>query len=355
MASRKSYHHTEVFQQNAILVLSHGTIGGQMTTTMGRETLGGKPSMISTPWGSMPVIDAHTHFFSQRFFQTFARQAQQNPVVEAPLTAMAQRLGVEIPPEDAVQLGQRWVGEMEKYGIERLVMFTSVPGDHEAVATAARAFPERISGYIMLDPTQSNAVDMLIQGVQRLGLRGITLFPAMHHFHAYDERLYPLYQAAAELTIPVFMHFGVLKVSIRDKLGLPNIFDLRFADPIDLHRVAIEFPHTSFIIPHFGCGYFREVLMLGAQAPNIYVDTSSSNTWLTYMPSRLDLKTVFDKTLQVFGPNRILFGTDSNVFPRGWRQDIFQQQVSILRELSTAREVVESILGGNITRLLGLS
>jgi predicted TIM-barrel fold metal-dependent hydrolase len=43
------------------------------------------------------------------------------------------------------------------------------------------------------------------------------------------------------------------------------------------------------------------------------------------------------------------------VFPRGWRQDIFQQQVEILRELHTTRESVELILGGNIARLLGLS
>ena len=311
--------------------------------------------MISTPWGNIRLIDAHTHFFSHQFFQTFARLARQNLLTEAPLTAVAQRLGVEIPPEDATHLGQRWVGEMDKYGIERLVMFTSVPGDHDAVAAAAHAFPERITGYIMLDPTQPNAVDLLRQGVQRQGLKGVTLFPAMHNFYAYDERLYPLYQAAAELGIPVFMHFGVLKVSIRDKLGLPNVFDLRYADPIDLHQAAIDFPSVNFIIPHFGCGYFREVLMLGAQAPNVYVDTSSSNTWLTYMPSHLDLKTVFDKTLQVFGPHRILFGTDSNVFPRGWRQDIFQQQVEILRELNTTRESVELILGGNIVRLLGLS
>jgi uncharacterized protein len=311
--------------------------------------------MISTPWGNIRLIDAHTHFFSHQFFQTFARLARQSLPADAPLTAVAQRLGVEIPPEDATHLGQRWVGEMEKYGIDRLVMFTSVPGDHDSVATAAQAFPERIIGYIMLDPTQADAVDVLRQGVQRQGLKGVTLFPAMHHFHAYDERIYPLYQAATELGVPVFMHFGVLKVTIRDKLGLPNVFDLRYAYPIDLHKPAIDFPSVNFIIPHFGCGYFREVLMLGALAPNVYVDTSSSNTWLTYMPSHLDLKTVFDKTLQVFGPHRTLFGTDSNVFPRGWRQDIFQQQVEILRELNTARESVELILGGNIARLLRLS
>jgi uncharacterized protein len=311
--------------------------------------------MISTPWGNVRLIDAHTHFFSQQFFQAFARLAQQNLPADAPLAAMAQQLGVEIPPEDATQLAQRWVREMDRYGIDRLVMFTSVPGDHASVATAVRAFPERIVGYIMLDPAQSTAVDALREGVRQHGLKGVTLFPAMHHFHAYDERVYRLYQAAAELGLPVFMHFGVLKVSIRDKLGLPNTFDLRYSNPIDLHKAAIDFPSVNFIIPHFGCGYFREALMLGAQAPNVSVDTSSSNTWLTYMPAHLDLKTVFEKTLQVFGPHRTLFGTDSNVFPRGWRQDIFRQQVEILRDLNTTREDAELILGGNIARLLGLS
>jgi uncharacterized protein len=311
--------------------------------------------MINTPWGNLRVIDAHTHFFSHQFFQTFARLAQDNLPTDAPLVAIAQRLGVEIPSADPKSLAQRWVGEMDMYGLERMVMFTSVPGDHLSVAAAVKAFPERIVGYLMLDPTQPGAADQLRDSVQHHGLKGVTLFPAMHHFHADDARVYPLYRAAAELGIPVFVHFGVLKVSIRDKLGLPNLFDLRYSNPIDLHKVAIDFPAVNFIIPHFGCGYLRETLMLGAQAPNVYVDTSSSNAWLAYMPSSLDLKTVFEKTLRVFEPRRILFGTDSNVFPRGWRQDIFHQQVEILRQLDMAPDAAEAMLGGNIARLLGLS
>jgi uncharacterized protein len=311
--------------------------------------------MMQTPWGNLQVIDAHTHFFSHGFFQAFARLAKDRLPTEAPLPAMAQRLGIEIPPADPSLLAERWIGEMEKYGLERLVMFTSVPGDHPSLASAVKAFPERLVGYLMLDPTQTGAVDLLCESVQQQGLKGVTLFPAMHHFYASDERLYSLYRTAAELGIPVFMHFGVLKVTIRDKLGLPNTFDLRYSNPIDLHQAAIAFPTLPFIIPHFGCGYFRETLMLAAQAPNIYVDTSSSNAWLTYMPGSLDLKMVFDKTLQVLGPQRILFGTDSNVFPRGWRQDIFRQQVDILQQLHTSEEAATLIFGGNIARLLGLA
>lgn len=309
---------------------------------------------METPWGDLRVIDAHAHFFSHQFFQAFARLAARTLPAENPLGAMAQRLGVEIPPADVVSLAQRWVDEMDRYGIERMVLFTSVPGDHPSVAAAVKAFPTRLIGYIMLDPTQPGAAELLRASVEQHGLKGVTLFPAMHHFHVHDERVYPLYRTAAELGVPVFTHFGVLKVSIRDKLDLPNVFDLRYSNPLDLHQVAIDFPSVPFIIPHFGCGYLGETLMLGAQAPNVYVDTSSSNSWLAYLPSQLDLKTVFEKALQVFGPRRILFGTDSNVFPRGWRQDIFRQQVEILQSLRLSQADAGLLLGGNIARVLGL-
>jgi predicted TIM-barrel fold metal-dependent hydrolase len=309
---------------------------------------------METPWGDLRVIDAHSHFFSHQFFQAFARLAARTLPADDPLGAMAQRLGVEIPPADVVSLARRWVDEMDRHGIDRMVLFTSVPGDHPSVAAAVKAFPTRLIGYIMLDPTQPGAAELLRASVEQQGLKGVTLFPAMHHFHVHDERVYPLYRTAAELGVPVFTHFGVLKVTIRDKLDLPNVFDLRYSNPLDLHQVAIDFPSVPFIIPHFGCGYLGETLMLGAQAPNVYVDTSSSNSWLAYLPSQLDLKTVFEKALQVFGPRRILFGTDSNVFPRGWRQDIFRQQVEILQSLRLSQADAGLLLGGNIARVLGL-
>ncbi len=41
--------------------------------------------MITTPWGNLRVIDAHTHFFSHEFFRTFARLAKDNLPADAPL------------------------------------------------------------------------------------------------------------------------------------------------------------------------------------------------------------------------------------------------------------------------------
>ena len=50
----------------------------------------------------------------------------------------------------------------------------------------------------------------------------------------------------------------------------------------------------------------------------------------------------------------MLFGTDSNYFPRGWRHDIFESQRRALEELGRSEEEVRAIFGGNLERLLGL-
>jgi hypothetical protein len=109
---------------------------------------------------------------------------------------------------------------------------------------------------------------------------------------------------------------------------------------------------VNFVIPHFGAGYFREALMLCDLCPNVYLDTSSSNGWIRYQPASLDLKSVFRKALEVAGPQRLLFGSDSSYFPRGWHAQIFQTQVQALRDLDIAADRASLILGGNLERLL---
>ena len=146
--------------------------------------------------------------------------------------------------------------------------------------------------------------------------------------------------------------FGVLTVGVRRKLGLPSLFDMRYSNPIDLHAVAMEFPRVNFVIPHFGAGYLRETLMLCDLCPNVYLDTSSSNSWVRYLPERLDLKDVFRKALEVAGPQRLLFGSDSSFFPRGWNAQIFQTQIQALRDIEIPEDHARLILGGNLERLL---
>jgi predicted TIM-barrel fold metal-dependent hydrolase len=293
------------------------------------------------------VCDAHVHFFSRRFFEALASQKSDQPV-----EAMVSSLGWELPGSN-VELADCWDQELGRFGVGKAVLIASVPGDEGSVADAVKAHPARFWGYFMLNPLAPDAVERARRGLGELGLRGICLFPAMHSFSVRDERLRPIYEIAAERQAVVFVHMGVLTVGVRAKLGLPSRFDMSFSNPIDLHRVALEFPKLHFVIPHFGAGYFREALMLGDLAPNVFLDTSSSNSWTKYHTPSLTLREVFSKAIEVFGARRLLFGSDSSFFPRGWNRPILEEQRKVLQKLSLPDKDVAAILGGNLMRLMG--
>jgi uncharacterized protein len=306
------------------------------------------------------INDAHCHFFSTRFFAALGRGL---PVQDGPLLAqdsspalpatLARRaletLGWD-PPGTPEELADRWVGELDRHGVSRAALIASLPGDAESVAAAVRRHPGRLVGFFMVDPTQPEALVDAATSIDRDGLRAICLFPAMHRYSLHDENVRRLFAVAAARGAPVFVHCGVLSVGVRNKLGLPSPFDIRFGNPLDLHALALAYPAVPIIIPHFGAGLLREALMVADLCPNIFFDTSSSNSWIKYNPG-LTLAAAFERALAVLGPDRLLFGTDSSFFPRGWVKNVYEQQVATLDSLGVAADVKEKIFGGNFDRL----
>jgi predicted TIM-barrel fold metal-dependent hydrolase len=150
----------------------------------------------------------------------------------------------------------------------------------------------------------------------------------------------------------VFVHCGLLSVGVRKKLGLPSRFDLRKGDPLAVAAIAVRYPDVPFVIPHFGAGLFREALMAADAAPNIVLDTSSSNSWIAFNPG-LTLRDVFARALDCAGPSRLLFGTDSSFLPRGWHAAVFKSQQEMLIDLGVAEADQQLIFGGNFSRIFG--
>ena len=67
----------------------------------------------------------------------------------------------------------------------------------------------------------------------------------MHGYSMHDQAAQPVFEWAAARHRAVFVHCGALSVGVRDKLGLPSLFDMRFSNPIDLHAVALRYPSGS--------------------------------------------------------------------------------------------------------------
>jgi uncharacterized protein len=302
--------------------------------------------MAQTPWGDIPVADAHIHFFSHRFYATLAAQRKLPDTA-----ALAPLLQWNIPAENPLELANLWLAEINRHGVSKAALIASVPEDEESVEAAVSAYPARFTGFFMLDPLRPGALERVKAVFERGLLQCMALFPAMHGYSITDPRIVPILETAADHRAVVFVHCGALSVGIRKKLGLSSPFDMRYSNPIDLHPVALHFPQIRFVVPHFGAGYLRETLMLADLAPNVYLDTSSSNRWMLYDPAGLDLRTVFRRALEVVGPQRLLFGTDSSFFPRGWHAEIFDQQTTVLYELGLEAPEAKLILHDNFLNL----
>ena len=91
--------------------------------------------------------------------------------------------------------------------------------------------------------------------------------------------------------------------------------------------------------------------MLCDLCPNVYLDTSSSNRWMRYEEAHADLRAVFRRALDVAGPKRLFFGTDSSYFPRGWNQEIFETQTKALYEIGITEETDRLIFHENLLQL----
>jgi predicted TIM-barrel fold metal-dependent hydrolase len=310
---------------------------------------------MNTSWGEMDVCDAHIHFFSHGFYCSIA--AQKNDLSlgaghSDPAEAVTRILNWDAPPPEPRALAEIWARELDRRGVARAALIASVPGDEGSVAAAVARFPDRFHGYFMVNPVAPGVVER-VEGALAAGLQGICFFPAMHCYSMNDPRVEPILQTASTRAgIVIFVHCGVLTVGIRNKLGLGSPFDMRYSNPIDLHPLALLHPRLNFVVPHFGAGYLREALMLCDMCPNVYLDTSSSNSWMRYHTPALDLKQVFSRALDVAGPKRLLFGTDSSFFPRGWQEPVFSSQARVLADLGLSKADAQAILGGNFDRLL---
>jgi uncharacterized protein len=298
------------------------------------------------------LCDVHCHFFSSRFLEILTASNRQHLGAAEHANVIAGLLGWD-PPGPPEELASRWAAELDAQGVSRAALIASIPGDEDSVARAVAGYPSRFVGFFMFDPTAPEAERRLERALGELKLRGVALFPAMHKYRLDDERVDAVFRAAQDHRAAVFAHCGVLTVGVRKKLGLPSPFDLRLGDPLSLSAMASRYPRVPVIIPHFGAGYFREALMAADQCPNVHLDTSSSNSWMKYYPG-LTLDAVFRQAAQVAGSERLIFGTDSSFFPRGWQRGLYDTQLQAMELAGLGGEARQQILGGNFDRLFPL-
>jgi predicted TIM-barrel fold metal-dependent hydrolase len=296
------------------------------------------------------VLDGHMHLLTaETAREELAWLPPMSPAVAAAARRRRERYereqgipSAESADETVESAASRWLAAFDHYGVTAAVFLALAPRP-ETLRRFAAQRPDRLFAFTFVDPWEAGAEKILEEDILHRGFRGLKLYPSIQRFHAHDERAYPVYARAEALSIPVLFHFGVT---------LDYRSDLRYSNPLDLHPVARDFPALPLIVAHAGAGFFRETLFLAYHAANVFVDTSGSGTWMRYLPTPLSRREVLERLLAVFGPDRILYGSDSRHASEGYRHWLLREHREILEALRVPEEDQRKILGGNMARLL---
>ena len=295
----------------------------------------------------IPVIDAHAHYFNVNTMQNWLKRGRTMESFANRTKSRTDMTSIELPDENW-DTAQKWVDELDRYGIKSMGVMIGVEAYDEFKETMKR-FPGRFIGYANINPLDTDAAEK-VENAARDGFKGIKLYPSSwRDLKVYDEPCYPVYDACKRNNMLVFLHFGIT---------IGGQADLRNGNPIDIQVPSRDYPELNFIIAHFGAGWFREVLLMQYQTDNVYMDSSGSNSWMRYLPYDLDLKMIFRKAVQAGGSHKVLFGTDSTFFPRGWRYTVLESQYNACMELKADgvlnEEDIANIFHDNIKKLANL-
>ena len=217
------------------------------------------------------------------------------------------------------------------------------------MAAAVAKHPTRFVGFFMVNAAAPDAIPRThARALTTQRLRGLCLFPAMHHDAARrrsrDRR--SIEAAAGPATRRSSSTAARCRSASGAKLGLPSPFDLRLGDPLGVARLALAFPAVPFIIPHFGAGLLREALMAADTCPNIYLDTSSSNGWIRYHAGPDARTTSSAPRWPSSGRRDYSSAPTRRSFPRGWQRGVYEEQHAALDHAGVAAADQDAIFGG---------
>jgi predicted TIM-barrel fold metal-dependent hydrolase len=170
--------------------------------------------------------------------------------------------------------------------------------------------------------------------VARLGLAGLNIQPSFFGLPIDDRSLYPLYTAAAEEDLVVFVHTGVNYTAHR-----PISND----HPLQLDQVACDFPGLRLVACHGGWPFVPEMVAVARKHPQVFLDFGGLAPRYVGRPG-----TGWDALFAVMGSllsRQVLFATDWPVFP-------MERALREWSELALPDATRALLLHGNVTRLL---
>ena len=227
------------------------------------------------------------------------------------------------------------------FGVRGLATGSTSP--NEFTAEWVKNDPDKFIGFMAIDPTEDDHLEQMDRCVSELGLRGIKLHPILGRYNPADPTLFPMYDKAQRLRLPIVSHFGT-----HPDARAP----LKYSQPLLVDEIAQAFPDLKFVMAHMAHPWQRDAAVVLRKHPNVYADISG--VWLRPWQGWEALIGmiewgVTDKLL--FGSDFPAFGTPAECMEKTRR---LNDQLEGTRLPRIPEEVIEGIINRNALELLGL-
>ncbi|MHA1379770.1 MAG: amidohydrolase family protein [Candidatus Helarchaeota archaeon] len=158
---------------------------------------------------------------------------------------------------------------------------------------------DKLIAYVSLDPLCGDEmIKELMDKVKNRNIHGIKLHPGNGRFFPYDKKLWPVYEKAIELKLPIITHAGAFFT--------PD--GIQYSQPKHFIEVLDTFPNLTLVMAHLGIGFWEESRNLAKKYDNLYFDTSRAVT-SGKMPLRLkDEKAI--ELIRDIGVERVMWASD---------------------------------------------
>ncbi len=258
--------------------------------------------------------------------------------------------------------GERLINDLDAAGVDKVMImpvdWALAPGFQESTmdiweqhvlhARAVQQHPDRMIAFACFDPRRPDATELLERAVTELGMVGLKIHPAAG-FSPNDRAVYPMYEKAMELAIPVMVHTG----------PEPKPLYSRHCQLIFVDDVAADFPDLDIILAHAGLSaWWQDAAGVASVAPNVHLDISGWQPIAKLRPQEFyaHLRTLIDTV----GAGRIMWGSDYPALrlllsESAWVEAITDPPQAVKeRGAGFSEEEVSAIMGDNAARLLKL-
>jgi len=170
-------------------------------------------------------------------------------------------------------------------------------------------------------------------------IKGLKLYPGYEAFYPHDPRMRVVYELAGEFGVPVMIHTG-------------DTFDpkgkVKYAHPLQVDEVAVDFREVTFVICHLGNPWVTDAMEVIYKNENVVGDISGltlgqfEERFEKYMLQQLNEVVAF-----AGDPSSLLFGTDWPICEIG-------SYIRFVRNLHLSEAETELILWKNSARIFGI-